>query len=178
MSLDLTTRVSVTLALDLFKSEAGSVARALLGGASALPAVKVAIMEGGNTLPPPQLIPDSEQILLIGMEGLEEEILLIPLRIDPAPPFVTREESGTYVTASVGLTRRPLEYVLAAAVIIVLARHSSENVIDPGLAWNSREESAPNQFFDTVRLRELSEDASAASKIFYSCLPLSRGKKA
>lgn len=173
MSSDLITRFSTAIPLDTFRAEVDSVMRALLGGMKTLPSVEVGRIEAGKILPPPQFVPDPEHVIVIGLDGLEEEILLTPVTIDPAPPLVSIEESGTYVTASVGRTRKPLEYVLAASVIVVLAKYSSQLVMDDAFLWTSRAESEPDEFVDAIRLKEFSGDIGKAARAFYSSLPVS-----
>jgi hypothetical protein len=177
MSSDLTTRVIDSMSLDEFRSDVSNAMRDILN-LSSCPLPVVARLESGELVPPPQSMPQPSDVLYIGLPNSEEAIDLITQVIDSQPPYVVPEEAGVYATASIGATRRPLEYALAAAVIVTLARRSSQVITDNALLWCSNLESDPEDFVRLISLKNPQGDLVSSAAAFYSHLPVGQRKKA
>jgi hypothetical protein len=85
--------------------------------------------------------------------------------------MIPAAERGKWVTLSVGAMRTPLEYVLAVALAIALARELSTTILDEALFWTKTYEQAPQALVDRLRLQRSSDSPAAAAEELYRSLP-------
>jgi hypothetical protein len=119
---------------------------------------------------------EKKQMFVVGMEGHREEVAVVVHEI-PQHPSIPEDEVGLWTGVTVGAMRTPLEYAMAAAVAIALAREVKADVIDDALLWNRIEAQKPDDFLKAIKVCGEFEDIHSAAEAMYTAAPVGQYRK-
>ncbi len=114
-----------------------------------------------------------EQQLLVGLEGMEEEVPMTVRAVHYPPPGRSRVPYTTWSAAILlGDQASPVAFALVASLAIALAEESKSVVRDRLHAWNAFSERPPEALARLLTLPAPSIDLQSAAVAFYRALPI------
>ena len=114
-------------------------------------------------------IKDAENCYLLGPRGYYDAVGLV---------FIGALETNELeMGISVGSIKTPIEYAIAAAIAIYIAKEQNTNVIDDGCVWSSEYEQTPDEFENQLILKENYESIQIAAEVFYRNMYMNSGKR-
>ena len=113
-----------------------------------------------------------EQFFLVGLEGMEDYISMCTSNLPLQPPYVNEDEAGIWLGVCVGHKKSPIEFALAAAIAISIARKLNVNIQDDGCRWNDDFQISADEFYETIRIDRMNGDTKSKLKKFYNKLKL------
>lgn len=160
MSLDLDTTLDEPISLGKIVQEASEIFAQLLAN-DATPEIFVYEIVDGDRKPPPVLIGVGDSVLSIGLIEHDGEFSLIARQAAERIHYEGAPATSYDVEASVTGKRTALQMVLAACVMISIARHSKQLIEDNWGAWTDAGAQLPDQFLRNLK-PDLIEEARAA----------------
>ncbi len=114
----------------------------------------------------------------VGPTALEHNAYFDTIEMEAIPPWLPEERAGTYAYAEAkGIWSLP--YVIAASIIITLARQNKQPIIDDGARWIKSETIAmiddgydANHVFEALKNPEPFASVDEAATAFYKRLPV------
>jgi hypothetical protein len=173
MSSDLSVRLTRPINIVELVQEVVTVTRELLNVAS-IPLLKVFRLESGARYPVTSgIIEHHGQGFVVKIEGFDEAVSITVIEI-PHDSMILANESGLWAGVAVAAMRTPLEFALAASVVVALARLSNTTIVDDGLVWTPFLEQSPDDFVKKVMVHEQYSDPRVAADCMYLKRPLGR----
>ena len=114
----------------------------------------------------------------LGPSALDENVSLLDIEWEADPPWLPEDKAGIYAFVTTG-GNVPLRYVVAAAVIIAVARQSNDVISDDATRWIRPEDRqlldngyGADMFLQALRNPQAFKYVDEAAAFFYKRLPI------
>ena len=170
MSASLSVKVLDSLSIQDLILKTEFILRKILNGVE-IPRIIVNEMQNGECfLPNERFIGKNGQFILIGFFNCSDSVSLSIIEVQLKLPYILEDEAGRWAKISVGTTKSPVEFALAAAVAGAFTIKKNTDIIDDGCVWTKEFKQQYKLFIERISVQVKVKDYTDASNLFFNKL--------
>ncbi|MFD2328617.1 hypothetical protein ACFSR7_05090 [Cohnella sp. GCM10020058] len=112
------------------------------------------------------------QYILIGIRDMPDAVIMMFYEVEDHPPHVTPEEVGIWGLISVGASKSPAEFAIAAAAAVALSSTQLSVILDNGCVWSSSFEVNVQDLMEKLTVKSKGENFYESAKNMFSMMKI------